>query len=226
MAMENVMEETHIREEKKAMKIVGAGSLAQGFVGTGAVALSIIGLAAFETYWMAAIATILVGVAFMFEGVAIASRFSTLLHDAAGRRLGSLEFGGGVTAELMGGIAGLALGILSLAGLVPGILLPVAAIVFGVSLLMGLGTVARLNDLHIEMACDSQQSRHVARGMVKSAEGVQMLFGLGSIVLGVLGIIGMTPMILSLVAMLAVGFSSMLSGSAIGGRMLSSLHCA
>jgi len=104
--------------------------------------------------------------------------------------------------------------------------MPVAAIVYRVTLVLGLGSIARLNDLHIEKVCDSHESRHVARALVKSAEGVQMLFGLGSVVLGILAIIGMTPMILSMVAMLAVGFSSMLGGSAVGGRMLSSLHCA
>ncbi len=226
MAMENVLPEANIREEKKAMKIVGAGSLAHGFVATGVVALAIIGLAAFHTFWMAALATILAGVGLLFEGGAIASRFSTVLHDASKGRLGAVELGGGMSAELLGGIAGLALGILTLAGLAPMILMPVAAIVYGVSLLLGLGAMARLNDLHIEMVCDTNESRHVARALVKSAEGVQMLLGLGSVVLGILAIIGMAPLMLSLVAMLAVGFSSMLSGSAVGGRMLSSLHCA
>jgi hypothetical protein len=226
MAMENVLQEANIREEKKAMKIVSSGSLAQGFVATGAAALAIIGLAAFQTFWMTAIATILVGVALTLQGTAIAIRFSTLMHDISAGRLGVLELGGGMTAEMLGGVAGLALGILSLAGLESMILMPVAAIVYGVTLVLGLGATARLNDLHIEQACDSSESRHVARALVKSAEGVQMLFGLGSVVLGILAIIGMAPVILSMVAMLAIGFSSMLSGSAVGGRMLSSLHCA
>ncbi len=226
MAMENVLPEANIREERKAMKIVGAGSLAHGFVATGVMALAIIGLAAFHTFWMAAIATILAGVALLFEGAAIATRFSTLMHDVSKGRLGAMELGGGMSAELLGGLAGLALGILTLAGLVPMILMPVAAIVYGVSLVLGLGAMARMNDLHIEMVCDTNESRHVARTLVKSAEGVQMLLGLGSVVLGILAIIGMAPLMLSLVAMLAVGFSSMLSGSAVGGRMLSSLHCA
>jgi len=226
MAMENVLQEANIKEEKKAMKIVAGGSLAQGFVATGAVALAIVGLAAFHTYWMAAIATILVGVALIFEGTGIATRFSTLLHDTDTGRFGAIELGGGMTAEMLGGVAGLALGILSLAGLAPMILMPVAAMVFGVTLVLGLGATARLNHLHIEKVCDSAESRYVARTLVKSAEGVQMLFGLGSVVLGILALIGMTPLILSMVAILAVGFSSILSGSAVGGRMLSSLHCA
>ncbi len=225
MAMESVLEEAKINEEKKAMKNVAGGSLAQGFVGTGAVALVIIGLVAFHTYWMAAITTILVGVALMFEGTGIATRFSTLLHDTGAGRLGALELGGGMTAEMLGGVAGLALGILSLVGLVPMVLMPVAAIVYGITLVLGLGATARLNHLHIESVCDSAESRYVARTLVRSAEGVQMLFGLGSVVLGILAVIGMTPLILSMVAILAVGFSSMLSGSAVGGRMLSSLHC-
>jgi hypothetical protein len=84
----------------------------------------------------------------------------------------------------------------------------------------------RLNDLQIEKACDSQQSRHVARAAVRSATGVQVLIGLGSMVLGILAIIGMVPMILALIATLSVGFSNMLSGSTVAGRMLSAFHCA
>jgi hypothetical protein len=225
MAMENVAQEK-IREEKRAMEFVAGGSLAQGIAGTGAIALSIIGLAGVFTPFMAAIATILVGVALLFEGGAVGARFSTLMHDTGGGRLGAVELGSGMTAEFLGGVAGIILGILSVMGLFPMVLVPVAAIVFGGALLVGTGVTMRLNDLEIERVCDSQESRHVARAAVRSATGVQVLAGLGSIVLGILAVLSMVPMVLALVAMLSVGFSNMLSGSAVTGRMLSAFHCA
>jgi hypothetical protein len=226
MAMENVARRETIREEKRAMEFVAGGSLAQSIAGTGAIALSIIGLAGIFTPFMAAIAAILVGIALLFRGGAVGARFSTLMHDSAGGRLGAVELGSGMTAEFLGGAAGIVLGILSLMGVFPAILVPVAAIVFGGALVLGIGVTMRLNDLEIEKACDSQESRHVARAAVKSATGVQVLIGLGSVVLGILAIIGTVPMILALVAMLSVGFSNMLSGSALTGRMLSAFHCA
>lgn len=223
--MENVLQQ-NIKEERKAREVVAGGSLAEGVAGTGAIALSIIGLAGVMASWMVAIATILVGIALLFEGGAIGARFSSLVSETGGGRLGALELGGGMTAEFIGGIAGVILGILSLLGVYSMILVPVAAIVFGGTLLLGSGATTRLNDLQIERACDKQETRHVARAAVRSATGVQVLIGLGSLTLGILSVIGMTPMTLSLVAMLGVGFSDLLSGSAVSGRMLSAFHCA
>jgi hypothetical protein len=225
MAMEKVSEE-RIIEEKKAMEFVAGGSLAEGFAGTGAIALSIIGLAGVMMPWMVTIATILVGIALLFEGGAIGARFSSLLSETGGGRLSALELGGGMTAELFGGVAGVILGILSILGVYSMILVPIAAIVFGGTLLVGSGATTRLNDLQIERACDKQEARHVARAAVRSATGFQVLIGLGTLTLGILAVIGMVPMILSLVAMLAAGFSTLLSGSAISSRMLSTFHCA
>ncbi len=225
MAMENVMPERGMVEEKKALQIVAGGSLAQGFAGMGATALAIIGLAGVHTLWMLAIATILASVALLFVGGAIGARFSALEHDATKGRVGALEMGSGMTAELLGGFTGLVLGILALLGVIPLVLAPVAAMIFGAALVLGLGAVSRLNDLHVEQACDDQATRHIAQIAVRSAEGVQMLFGLGAGVLGILALTGVAPVTLSLVAMLAVGFTSLASGSALGGRMLSSIHC-
>ncbi len=225
MAMENVSQET-IREERRTMEVVAGGSLAEGVAGTGAIALSIIGLAGIMSPLMVAIATILAGIALVFEGGSIGARFSNLMSETTHGRLGAVELGGGMTAEFFGGVAGIVLGILSLLDIFPMVLLPVAAIVYGGALVFGVGAMAQLNALQIERACDKEEVRHVARAAVRSAEGMQVLIGLGSVVLGILAVIGLVPMILSLVAMLSIGFADLLSGTAISGRMLSAFHCA
>ncbi len=225
MAVEHVMQDRSMVEEKKALKIVASGSLAQGFAGMGAMALAIIGLAGVHTVWMLAIATILASIALMFVGGAIGARFSALAHDASRGRLGAVELGSGMTAELLGGFTGLVLGILAILGMVPLVLAPIAAMIFGAALVLGLAAISRLNDLNVEKACDDKETRHIAQAAVRSAEGIQMLLGLGSGILGLLALIGVAPMILSLVAMLAVGLASLASGSALGGRMLSSYRC-
>ncbi len=222
--MERISPE-EIKEEMRTMEFVAGGSLIEGISGTGAMALAIIGLAGVLSPLMLAVSTILIGVGLMFEGGSIGARFSRLVSETNAGRLGTYVMGGGMTAEFLGGVAGVVLGILSILGVFPGILVPVAAIAFGGALIMGTGVSARLNNLQIAKYCDLKEARHVARAFVRTAEGVEVLFGLGSIVLGVLAVVGLAPMILSLVAMLAVGFSNLTTGTAITGRALSSFHC-
>ncbi len=219
------MENVDIKEERRTMEFVAGGSLAEGIAGTGAIALSIIGLAGLMSQMMAAVAAILIGVAMLFEGGAVGARFSRLVSETGGGRAGVMGIGGGMTAEFLGGGAGVVLGILALLGILPMMLVSVAAIVFGGALLLGIGVSSRLNDLQIEKTCDKMETRHVAREAVRSAAGVQVLIGLGSLTLGILSVIGLAPMILTLVAFLGVGFSNLMSGTAISGRMLSAFHC-
>ena len=81
--------------------------------------LAILGLAGVVPMYMAFIATIVLGVALLFEGWALASRYSKLLSEMGGGLLTATELGGGITAEFLAGAAGVALGILALLGVVP-----------------------------------------------------------------------------------------------------------
>ncbi len=57
-----------------------------------------------------------------------------------------------------------------------------------------------------------------------AASGTQMLIGIATIVLGILALIGIDPVTLSLVGLLATGASILFSGSAVSSRMLSVLR--
>jgi hypothetical protein len=130
-----------------------------------------------------------------------------------------------MSAQFLGGAAGIVLGILALLGMYPAVLLPVAAIVFGGTLLMACGTTARLNTLVIERhTVGHEAARHIAGDMVSAASGVQALVGLAGIILGILGLVGMFPWTLSLVAFLCVGGAVLLSGAAVSSKMLSMLR--
>jgi hypothetical protein len=59
----------------------------------------------------------------------------------------------------------------------------------------------------------------VAQEALSAASFTQVVVGMGAVILGVLAVIGISPMILSLVAMLAVGGSAVLSGGALFGRI-------
>ncbi len=232
MAMENLPpERPSFREEgtsaqHRTMGLVSAGSLAEGILGVAAIALSSIGLAGIFSSWMVAITAIVVGVAFLFEGGAMGARFSGLVSSATGGgRVRAYELGGGMTLEFLAGVAGIVLGILALLGIFSLTLVSIAAIVFGGAMVIGMGAHARLNDMQIERACETMESRQAARLALTSFSSVQALIGLGGITLGILAVIGLVPLTLTLIAFLGMGFSGLMSGSAMSGRLLSAFNC-
>jgi hypothetical protein len=212
------------REEERSAEVVAGGSMVEAIAGVAAVVLAILGLAGLLPVYLLAIAAIAVGVALLFEGGAIAVRYSRLLTETAGSRLSSTELGGGMGVEVLGGIAGIALGILALLGLVPLTLTAVAAIVFGGTLLLSSGTATRLNCLVIDGHGLPDTARRVAREAVFAAASVRVLVGLAGGILGLLALLGIYPMVLALVAMLCLGASVLLSGAAISSKMLGILH--
>ncbi len=218
------------REEMRSAELMAGGSLVEAVGGVAGVVLAILGLVltGFLPVYLAAIAVIAVGFAMACEGAAIAGRYSRLLRETGDTPAAEAELGGGMTAEFLGGIAGIVLGILALLQLVPMVLLPVAAIVFGAALLLGCGATARLNHLVVERFCGTTLhvlSRPIATEAVRAASGAQVLVGLGAIVLGILGLVPAFPTLtLALVAFLAAGASLLLSGAALSGKFLSLLR--
>ncbi len=204
--------------ERRSTGIMAAGALAEGFVSIGAVVLSIVGLSARFPMLMLPIATIAIGASLLFEGGAVTARFSSLF-SLARVPMDVREFGLGITTEFISGSAGIVLGVLALIGLEPLVLTPIAAIVFGASLLLGAGATARANALLSQMSEQREAIREVMREAVYAASGVQILVGIGTVTLGILALTGINPLVLSLVAMLSVGFASLLSESTIINRV-------
>ncbi|HEY3820608.1 MAG TPA: hypothetical protein VGL81_25755 [Polyangiaceae bacterium] len=169
-----------------------------------------------------AIGTICIGVALLLEGGAIATR---LHHVTRLRGMPEAEPSSGLGAESVAGIAVVVLGILSLARIEWLTLLPIAAIVFGAGLLFASGAVARLSSIRsTSIATTEDMSDVVARESVYAASGTHVLVGVGAVVLGILALLGMAPIVLSQVAILAVGGSLLLSGAAVGGRIAMALR--
>ncbi|HUI47026.1 MAG TPA: hypothetical protein VL122_13700 [Nitrospirota bacterium] len=170
------------------------------------------------------VSTISLGIVFVFEGGSVASKFTRLLTETTRGRFEVSGLGSGLTAEVIGGIAGIILGILTLLHVSPIVLTPSAAIVFGGTLVFSSGISARLVELLIGRMGEDEVFRDVVREAVSAAAGVQLLFGLAAITLGILALVGITPMILNLAALLGVGLSNLLSGAAISTRMLGILR--
>jgi hypothetical protein len=210
----------HMYEEKISAKFILGGALGETIVAVGVLVLAIIGLAGFMPMTMLTISTIALGASFLFEGGAVASRLSDLLSETTEGRLGIAELGGGLSAEFIAGLGGVTLGILSLVNVLPMTLTAIAAIVYGSALILGVGVKARLSHLSIGEE-EHKLAREIAREAIMASTGVQMLVGLGAIILGILALLNFNPLELTLVAILAVGGMIMLSGTAIGTRMLS-----
>jgi hypothetical protein len=203
----------HDREERTTAKMIAGGSITEAIAGLAAAALAILGLAGVLPGYLAAIATIAVGVALLAQGGAAAARWSKVVTETPGYEWDPRgEVSGGMTGEILGGAAGLVLGILALIGLAPQILIPAALLAFGGAMLVGTGATVDLGA--------ARRAERATREVTMVASGTQMLIGIVAIVLGILALIGVDPLTLSLVGLLAVGASILFSGSAVSSRVL------
>jgi hypothetical protein len=206
-------------ERNRSVKVVAGGSILEALCGAGAVVLAILGLAGLMPGYLTAIAVIVFGVALVAQGGAVASRVQQLVRETAPTEWDTrAELGGGMGAELLGGAAGVVLGILALIGVGGPVLLPIAVIVFGGALLLGSATSADLGHMG-GTSLAHERFAHATRQASAAAAGTQALAGIGAIVLGILALVGLDPMVLSLVALLVLGAAVILSGSAITSRM-------
>ena len=135
--VQQVSQET--QEEKKTAEVLFGGSLAETLVAAGAVVLAIIGLVGAFPTLLLSIAAIALGSALLFDGAAFSARFTNLLQETTHNRAESAELSSGTSAESIGGIVGIALGILALLNIFPMVLVPAAVIVFGAALILGAG---------------------------------------------------------------------------------------
>lgn len=214
---------THHQEYRLAAALT-TGSTSEAVGGAAAIVLAILGLAGIQAAYMMPIATIAIGAALVVAGAAVMADYSDVFAEIASTRGEKVELGGGVTAEFLGGAAGIVLGILALIGLAPPTLGAVAVIVFGGALLLGSGATARLRDLKLSRGPEHGRAEHLAREATLAASGAQVLVALAAIALGILALTGIQPATLTLVALLALGSSIVLSGSAVTSKLLGGLR--
>lgn len=206
-------------ETRTTAKVIGSGSMVESLVGAGALALAILGLANIFPFWMATIATIAVGAAFLIEGIAISSRMADLMESDKAGQFDVAEVGGGISAEFLAGLAGITLGILALLGVLPTTLMAIAVIVFGGALIMGSGTTSRLNYLSATRFT-TDNAKIMAKEAVNAAAGLQIVAGVGAVVLGILALVDQPRFEFVLIGLLVTSASRFFSGSALGGRLL------
>lgn len=222
MAQTNPTLEPRARREeartptKTTAEVMLGGSTTEALAGGGAAVLAILALLGVLPLVLGSIATIAVGAALMIEGGSIAARWNRLEEGAH-----YATAGGGLTVEMLGGAAGVVLGILSLIGIASGILLPIAVLIMGGALLIGAGPAEQIEML-VHHETPGGEHLHQA---VNATQGARVLVGLGAGTLGVLVLAGVgVPVVLTLVALLALGAAEFLFGSALGARMARALH--
>jgi hypothetical protein len=215
---ENIENLNERREERPSL----FGLAVQGILCAVAIALSIIGLVRVQPL-VAAIAVIIIGVAFLLEGGAIVMRFFQSVNETKETIWETFELGEGMSAEFLGGTAGIVLGILALLNVVPMVLISVAAIIYGAALVLGTIFTARFNILTIYKTKEDRFSKKVGREAVNAAAAIQIVIGLTGVTLGILAVLSTTPMILNLVAIMVLAFGTLLTGTALSNRLLSIL---
>lgn len=211
-----------VHDEKLTATAMTGGSSLEVIGGAGAVVLAIIGLAGYLPMYMAPIATIAIGGALLAHGAAVTARWTDTMRRETAERTERIELTGGVGSEIFGGLAGIVLGILALAGVVPLVLMAVAAIVLGGAIL--LGAPAQQDLARLAPDRDQRIGRYTYEA-VEASMGTMALVGCGAIVLGILALVRVGPALtLDMVAMLAVGGALLVTGSALTARFVRRLQ--
>lgn len=178
--------------------------------GVATVVLAICGLTGIQPPILASVAVVVLGAELIARGAMIASALSTSSTSDIGA-IG--ESSGGVAALFLAGLGGVTLGVLALLGVAQTVLIAVAAIGFGVALVLGSGGAAV-----------SSESSSTLEG-APVAGGAPVLAGLVSIVLGILALVQMgkagASLSLILVALLVLGAAVVVSGGGMNLMMQS-----
>ena len=209
--------ESSTTENRMIARMVESGSTVDAIGGAAAVVLAIVGLANISSAYMVSIAAIVLGASLLLQGGLIAAEYNEILSRIEGGPY--LEFGGGLGAEGVAGISALILGVLALFGLNPTMLMSIAAIILGAGLVLSSGVAMRFNSVKINISEGTAEAKSVAHEALSAASFTQIFVGLGAVILGVLAVIGISPMTLSLVSMLCVGASTVLSGGALFSKI-------
>jgi hypothetical protein len=208
-------------DEMLSTAALTGGSSLEMIGGGGAVVLAIIGLIGYLPLYMTSIAAIAIGGALVAHGASATARWSDTMRRGTTERA---EIAGGAGSELLGGAAAIVLGIIALAGVMPLVVLPVAAIVVGGTVLLGAPAQPHLAR---QVRDPDRRMSRITYEAAEGASGAMVLAGLGSIVLGILALVRVGPAYTMVqVALLAVGIALLLGGSALTARFARQLHHA
>ncbi|HEU0031498.1 MAG TPA: hypothetical protein VFQ53_12755 [Kofleriaceae bacterium] len=194
--------------EKRTSIDLSAGSSFELFNGLAAIVMAILGLFDVVPVYMAAFALVAVGFALLAQGSTIANRWTKAVHIPERETTEAV----GIGTEVIGGGAGIVIGVLAALGVSPLVLLPSGSIVVGAALLLGGPAQPALAQLQ-------PRKWYVTRDAIRASGGIMVMAGVGGIVLGILALSGGPIITLSLVSMLCVAAALVMAGGALTARL-------
>jgi hypothetical protein len=198
--------------DQRFLRTLVAESTSESLAGAAALVLAIIGLAGMATSYMMAIGVIALGVAFLFDGaVAMTGAWETP----------EIMLGSHRSAAVLGGAAGVVLGILALIGVVPLILCSCAILVFGACMLVATGMEGGMRRWN---AAPGEEPKMMEAEEEYAEPGTRPLVALAAIVLGLLAIVNIASAVLTLIGVLVLGASFVINGPAMTTRWSKALH--
>jgi hypothetical protein len=202
------------------------GGLVDAIGGVATIVLAVIALSGMSQIMLAAVATIVFGVALLIQGGTMLSEHTKLIGPMGAEGMSEeLTGGGGISALFLVGAAGIVLGVLALIGLAPPTLTAAAVIAFGAALLLSSNSVwhlyrAKQASFRSGAARSVSAAEFVAGEMAAGSGVLQCLSGLAAIVLGILAVSGTNTIVLTLVGLLVLGATVLLTGSTLSGTVM------
>jgi hypothetical protein len=206
------------------------GGLADAVGGIATIVLAIIALSGVHPEVILPIAVIVFGAALLIQGGTMLSEYASIIFPAGAAGASTEQMGvGSLSTLFLVGVAGIVLGILALLGIETTILSAIAVIAFGCGLLLSSNAVRSLYMMQSSAnrsGAPRAGTELLAGEMASGSAGVQMLAGLAAIVLGILAVVGVKPLILLLAALIVLGATVILTGSALSGLVVGFMRSA
>jgi len=175
---------------------------------------------------LAPVGTTVFGVALLFESASTASRYQRLASIVPAREREQAQVGGGVTVGVVGGAAGVALGVLALVGVEPAVMLPIAAMVHGASYVMSGGlhpaleTWVERGEASLHATHSASQRERLTHRAVATGAATRSLAGVAAAMLGILALAAVGPAVpVTLAARLTLGVAASIGALAFTARM-------
>ncbi len=205
-------------DERITRGVIAGGSSIETLGGLVALVVTIAGFSILP-FQMAGIAVIALGIALFAQGLAVMSRWRDAVKRFSKTRGTRPQLiGGGVSIEAFAGLIGIVLGIIALSGVNPLVVLPAAVTVFGGALLLGGATQPDLVFLAPER---NPKFAKLTYDAIQTSGGIMVLVGVAASVLGILGLLGVGPILtLTLVALLSIGAALLFAGGALTARLV------
>jgi hypothetical protein len=207
-------------DEERASKAIVTGRSAE-VIGAGAgVVLSILALLGILTPLFASIALIVLGVALFFESAAVASNVRVISKETVSNRSQAVELVGGLSLAMIGAIAVVTLGILTLLGILPSVLLPVGVITVGAAAIFSGLEKERVGHFLASEFTAEKEGRSIVKYASMAPAGLELSGGVATVILGILALVGIHPVIMTLTGLLVASAAMFLSSAGAAGRTM------